>query len=110
MTVTERPGSPSLPVPIAPTARFVSIVPANAAYNNNGATYSVAAGATTLVLDYATDPAVEVLVLSVQPQRPSAATRTYSTATVIVDTVNGGRTYLSSGTAPVFTSQSGQCP
>jgi hypothetical protein len=87
-----------------------SIVPANAAYNNNGATYSVAAGATTLVLDYATDPAVEVLVLSVQPQRPSAATRTYSTATVIVDTVNGGRTYLSSGTAPVFTSQSGQCP
>jgi hypothetical protein len=98
-SIYEVTGVPNCPATVAPSS---------GAYNNNDTAYSVAAGTASLTLDF-TQSSAEQLTLTAWPQSPSPR-GTYSTATVIVDTVNTKPTTITGGTGPLYTTQSGQCP
>jgi hypothetical protein len=78
-------------------------------YNNSGGRYAVGSGATTLVLDYATSTGEALLLGGNEPQSPRSPSGRYSTATAIIDTVDGGPSTVVSGPAPVYYSATGQC-
>ena len=81
----------------------------NGLYNNSGGRYPVGSGATTLVLDYATSTGEALLLGGNEPQSPQSVSKNVSTATAIVDTVDGRPSTVVSGPAPVYYSAPGQC-